>query len=90
MEVHLKPNQEAFIQHRVSVGDYATADEAVQAAVDLLERTETVTVNLLDASAPKDSKATGAKLVAAMQASPCKEIELEPSRPHMPVRDVSF
>lgn len=34
--------------------------------------------------------ATGANLVAAMQASPYKEIELEPTRGRMPVRDVVF
>ncbi len=31
---------------------------------------------------------TGAALVAAMQASPYRDIEIEPRRWHMPVRDV--
>ena len=29
-------------------------------------------------------------LIAAMQASPCKEIALEPARDRMPVREVAF
>lgn len=33
---------------------------------------------------------TGAALVAAMQASPYREIELEPERLPLPVRDVAF
>ena len=33
---------------------------------------------------------TGADLVAAMQASPYREIEIEPARDRLPVRDVTF
>jgi len=33
---------------------------------------------------------TGADLVAAMQASPCKEIDLEPPKITMPTRDVTL
>jgi len=33
---------------------------------------------------------TGADLVAAMQASPYKEIDLEPARVRMPVRDATL
>jgi hypothetical protein len=33
---------------------------------------------------------TGAELVAAMQASPCKEISLEVQSERSPVRDVAF
>jgi hypothetical protein len=39
---------------------------------------------------PSDSPATGAALVAAMQASPYKEVDLEPRRDPMSVRDVTF
>ena len=31
---------------------------------------------------------TGTDLLTAMQRSPYKEVDLEPSRPHLPVRDV--
>jgi hypothetical protein len=33
---------------------------------------------------------TGEDLIAAMQASPCREIEIEPTRQPMPVRDVEL
>ena len=33
---------------------------------------------------------TGAEFVAAMQASPCKDVSLEPSRESLPVRDSAF
>ncbi len=37
MEVHLTPHQGAFLEQRVLSGVYATKDEAVQAAISLLE-----------------------------------------------------
>ena len=37
-----------------------------------------------------ERRLTGADLVAAMQASPYKEIDLEPARDRLPVRDVEF
>src|SRR5580698_8525804 len=49
---------------------------------------------LADASEVPDSAraepATGALLVAAMQASPCKEMGLEAVRAPLPTRDVAF
>lgn len=81
MEVHLRPEQEAFILQRVRTGRFATADDAVREAVSLLEERE-------GEPAPA-ANATGELLVAAMQASPAKEIELEPGRAMLPVRDVA-
>ncbi len=72
MEVHLKSEQEEFIQHRVSAGVYMTTDEAVQAAIDLLEERE----SRAGTTVPAFSEATGAELVAAMRASPFKDVEL--------------
>jgi hypothetical protein len=47
--------------------------------------------NLAVASvAEGNEQATGASLVAAMQACPIKEIDIEPERYPMPVRNVSF
>jgi len=82
MEVHLSPEQEAFIQQRIRTGRFTTADQAVQAAVSLLEEQES------DNATAKG--AMGSELVAAMQASPCKDIDLEPARPHLAVRDVTL
>jgi hypothetical protein len=33
---------------------------------------------------------TGKALIAAMQASPCKEIDIEPERVRMPVREIDL
>jgi hypothetical protein len=33
---------------------------------------------------------TGKALIAAMQASPCKEIDIEPERDRMPVREIDL
>ena len=38
MEVHLRPEQELYIQSQVRQGRFATPDEALQAAVTLLEK----------------------------------------------------
>ena len=82
MEVHLSPEQEAFIQQRVRAGRFTTADKAVQEAVSLLEEQES--------GSAAANGAMGSALVAAMQASPCKDIDLEPTRPHLPVRDITL
>ena len=82
MEVHLSPEQEAFIQQRVRIGRFTTADQAVQEAVPLLEEQENGNL--------ATKGAMGSALIAAMQASPYKDIDLEPSRPHLPVRDINL
>jgi putative addiction module CopG family antidote len=76
MEVHLAPEQEAFIRQRIQAGRFATPDEALREAVSLLEEQET----------GSHTSATGKALVAAMQASPAMDIELEPARPALPSR----
>lgn len=46
-------------------------------------------LDLADKNTPKAlGHRTGADLVAVMQASPYREIEIEPSRSRLPVRDV--
>ncbi len=82
MEVHLSPEQEAFIVQRVRTSRFTSADEAMQEAVSLLEEQESGNAAC--------NGATGAELVTAMQASPFKDIDLEPSRPHLPVRNVTL
>ena len=44
----------------------------------------------LDGSLPSDAPLDTADLIAAMQASPYRELEIEPARYRMPVRDVTF
>ncbi len=82
MEVHLSSKQEAFIQQGIRMGRFTTADEAVQEAVSLLEVQESGSVAA--------NGAMGSALVAAMQASPYKDIDLEPTRPYLPVRDITL
>ncbi|MGH9622237.1 MAG: type II toxin-antitoxin system ParD family antitoxin [Bryobacteraceae bacterium] len=40
MEVHLTPQQQAFIEQNVRAGRFASNDDAVRAAVELLEEWE--------------------------------------------------
>ena len=80
IEVH-HPELEALIQTRLDTG--------------IFENVEDLLIQALKSSpSPVQKQAlpqlTGAALVAAMQSSPYKEIDLEPSRPHMPVRDIVF
>jgi Arc/MetJ-type ribon-helix-helix transcriptional regulator len=69
-----RPEVEALIEQRLRSGVFSDAEDVI--------------LDALRSSAP--AYATGAELVAAMQASPYKEIEIEPSRDRLPVRDVSF
>ena len=102
MVVQLAPDQEEFLLQRVRSGRFATMDEAVREAVGLLKEQEAG--NIAKLAAGRKSLAqlfaespfrgmdspSGADLVAAMQASPYKDISLEPARDRMPVRDVTF
>lgn len=48
-------------------------------------------LELADENAPQSAgHLTGADLIAAMQASPYRETDIEPSRDRLPVRDVAF
>ncbi len=81
-----RPELEALINERMKTGAF--------------ENVEDVLMEALKASTPPDEKdavrsdekssAMGAELVEAMQASPFKEIVLEPARERMPVRDAGF
>lgn len=69
-----KPEIEALIQQRLRSGDYRDAEDVI--------------LHALRGSEPR--RLTGADLIAAMQASPYKEIGIEPSRERLPVRDAAF
>jgi hypothetical protein len=77
-----KPELEALIRKRMESGGFQSAEDVLMEA-------------LRSAPQPAElrgdaSTRTGADLVAAMQASPCKEISLEPARGPLPVRNVTF
>ena len=75
-----RPELEALIIERMKSG--------------VFEDIEDVLIQALKSSpAPArkgDASATGADLVIAMQASPYREIDIQPSRGLLPVRDVTF
>jgi hypothetical protein len=69
-----RPELEALIQQRLRSGAFESAEDVI--------------LHALRSSEPEPP--TGADLIQAMQASPCRDIDLEPSRARLPVRDVSF
>lgn len=77
IEIH-KPELENLIQQRLRNGGFRSIE-------DVLMHDLTVA-----AAAESDDEPTGAGLVAAMQACPLKDIDIEPERFPMPVRDVVF
>jgi hypothetical protein len=68
------PEVEALIAQRMKSGAFSSPED--------------VFLHALRSSKP--GTLTGAALIAAMQASPHKDIEIEPSRGPAPVRDVSL
>jgi hypothetical protein len=77
IEIH-EPELEALIRDRMKSGRFRDIEEVLIQALKSAPLPE----------AKELSGRTGADLVAAMQRSPYKEVDLEPSRPHLPVRDV--
>jgi hypothetical protein len=67
---------------RVKMGGFNNVEDALQDALE--------TSPVLATDATTAPKRTGADLIAAMQSSPYREIEIEPARNRMPVRDVTF
>ena len=81
-----RPELEALILERMQLGAFPTVEDALLQALK--------SSPLLSEQGAAESNGTpgptGADLVAAMQASPYKDITLEPARDRMPVRDVAF
>ncbi len=76
-----QPELEALIREWMKSGAFSTVEEA------LIEALKSSPAPAGHSPRAPQHIATGADLVAAMQASPYKEIELEPQRAPMPVRD---
>lgn len=82
IKIH-RPELEALILERMKIRGFQNIEDA------LMEALETSPVT--DARATTAAKnRTGADLIAAMQSSPYREIEIEPARYRLPVRDVAF
>jgi hypothetical protein len=80
IEIH-KPELEALIMERMKTGGFHSVEDA------LMQALEASPVGKPAASA---KNRTSADLIAAMQESPYRELEIEPARYPMPVRDVTF
>jgi Arc/MetJ-type ribon-helix-helix transcriptional regulator len=81
IEIH-EPEIEALIRERVLSGAYRDAADVVAKAL-----------RSSDGSRPLGAVATprtGADILAVFQASPHKDLDIEPSRPHLPVREFSW
>ena len=82
IEIH-RPELEALIIERMKSGGFQTVEDV------LMQALETSLPAPAHAGQPSENR-TGADLIAAMQASPYREIEIEPARYRLPVRDVAF
>jgi hypothetical protein len=82
IEIH-RPELEALIMELMKRGEFQSVEDA-------LMRVLGPSVSLDTRPATADAGRTGADLIAAMQSSPYREIEIEPARFRMPVRDVTF
>jgi hypothetical protein len=82
VEIH-QPEIEALIQQRMASGAFHDVEEVLLYALKSAPEPAV--------SRQSASKRTGAELVAAMQAMPYKDtIEIEHSRPHLPVSEVTL
>ena len=82
LEIH-KPELAQRVQAQIQSGHFNDVDELLEKALDALdERTS--------AASARDTR-TGAALIAALQASPYRELDIEPPRVHLAnVRDVEL
>ena len=76
IEIH-RPELEALIIERMQRGGFEDIEDVIMQA-------------LKSAPFPAQDAGTGADLVAAMRASPFREIDIQPPRTSLPVRDVTF
>jgi len=80
IEIH-DPELERQVQEAMNSGRFHDFEEMLTQALGALSE---------NVSARSRERRFGTALVEAMQASPYKEIELEPQRYRLPVREVSF
>ena len=74
------PEFEALVMQRMRSGGFRNVEDVLMQALE--------TSLLPQAKAPENRSSVD--LIAAMQASPYREIEIEPARYRMPVRDVTL
>jgi hypothetical protein len=77
-----RPELEALIRERMNAGAFQSVEDALMQAL--------TDSPLPDAGSTMPSKRTSTDLIAAIQRSPYRELEIEPERYRMPVRDVAL
>lgn len=82
IEIH-RPELEAMIMQRMKSGRFHNIEDVLIQALKTSSLAE-------DRRGSSGQQRTGADLIAALQASPYREIEIEPARYRLPVRDVAF
>ncbi|MGH9641128.1 MAG: hypothetical protein ACRD3Q_01755 [Terriglobales bacterium] len=78
-----RPELEALIIQRMKSGGFDNVEDALMEALKTSAPAE-------DRNGKPHVKRTGADLIEALQSSPYREIEIEPARYRLPVRDVTF
>jgi hypothetical protein len=81
IEIH-KPELEAMIVERMKVGGFHDVEDVLLYALQHSGTTGEPTLK-------QRENRTGADLIAALQSSPHREIDIEPSRHRLPIRDVT-
>jgi hypothetical protein len=81
IEIH-EPKVEALIQQWMESGRFGSVEEAIAVALE--------TAPPPAVSEKPRPKLTGADIIAAFQKCPHPEIDLEPERLYMPVRDFTW
>jgi hypothetical protein len=77
-----KPELEALIKERMKTGAFQSVEDFLLQALN--------SPLFAPRPSPESITGTGAELVVAMQASPYKDIEIEPGRTCLPVRGVGL
>ena len=80
IEIH-GPELEVLIKQRMKSGGFLNIEDVLLQALKTAELVEDLTGRTPD-------RRTGADLIAAMQASPYREIEIEPARYRLPIPDI--
>jgi hypothetical protein len=88
IEIH-QPELEALIRQRMESGQFQSVEDVLLLALKSWPDASRE-ARALPGKPAAPSGRTGAEIVAAMQRSPHKDVDLEPSRPRMSVRDVQL
>jgi Arc/MetJ-type ribon-helix-helix transcriptional regulator len=88
LEIH-KPELLQRVQAHIQTGQFHDVDEVLEKALDALE--EKVIAPPRERTAKSHDRRTGADLIAALQSSPYRELDIEPPRVRLTtVRDVEL